>query len=73
LGMDDFTATSLYKYLLDAPEFRDFLQNVRRRSENSASELLHRFGMIHKRFHKLPAGFARMNTEQLKHLLLDMI
>jgi hypothetical protein len=67
LGMDDFAATSHYKYLLDDPEFRRFLQNVRRRSENSASELLRRFGMIHKRFHKLPADFAKMNTKQAKH------
>jgi hypothetical protein len=37
--MDDFAATSPYAYLLDDPDFRRFIQNVRRRSENSAHEL----------------------------------
>ena len=29
--------------------------------------------MIHKRFQKLPKDFARMDTKQAKHFLLDMI
>lgn len=40
LGTDDFAAGSLYTYLLDDPDFRWFIQNVRRRSENSTYELL---------------------------------
>jgi hypothetical protein len=29
--------------------------------------------MIHKRFQKLPSGFAEMDTKQAKRFLLDMI
>jgi hypothetical protein len=72
LSMDDFAVDSEYHYLLDDPDFRRFIQNVRRRSETSASELLRRFGMIHKRFQKLPKDFAKMDTKQAKHFLLDM-
>jgi hypothetical protein len=71
--MDDFAAGSLYTYLLDDEDFSRFIQNVRRRSENSAYELLRRFGMIHKRFQKLPCDFAKMDTRQAKRFLLDMI
>lgn len=46
--MDDFAVTSLYHYLLDDPDFRRFIQIARRRSENSAYELLRRLGLTHK-------------------------
>jgi hypothetical protein len=71
--MDDFAVDSEYHYLLDDSDFRRFIQNVRRRSETSASELLRRFGMIHKRFRKLPKDSAKMDTKQAKRFLLDMI
>ena len=73
LSTDDFGARSPYKYLLDDPDFRRFIQNIRRRSEDSATETLRRFGMIDKRFHKLPKYFTRMNTKLAKKFLLDMI
>lgn len=73
LSTNDFAARSPYKYLLDDPDFRRFIQNIRRRSEDSASETIRRFGMIDKRFHKLPKYFTRMSTKRAKHFLLDMI
>jgi len=73
LSTNDFAARSPYKYLLDDPDFRRFIQNIRRQSEDSASETMRRFGMIDKRFHKLPKYFTRMTTKRAKRFLLDMI
>jgi hypothetical protein len=67
--MDDFAVDSEYHYLLDDPDFRRFMQNVRRRSETSASELLRRFGMIHKRFQKLPKDFGYMLRQETSFLV----
>jgi hypothetical protein len=71
--MDDFAVDSDYHYLLDDPDFRRFIQNVRRRSEGSALELLRRFGLMHRRFQELPKDFAKMDTKQAKRFELDMI
>ena len=68
-----FAANSPYKYLLNDPNFNRFVQNIRRRSEDSAYETLRRFGMIDKRFHKPPKYFSRMNTKRAKKFLLNMI
>jgi len=73
LSKGGFAVTSPYFYLLDDPDFRRFIQNVRRRSENSASGLLRRFGAIHKRFQKLPRDFTKMDTKQAKRFELDMV
>jgi hypothetical protein len=49
------------------------VQNIRRRSKDSAYETLRRFGRIDKRFHKPPKYFSRMTTKRAKKFLLDMI
>jgi hypothetical protein len=71
--MDDFAIDSPYHYLLDDPDFSRFIQNVRRRAEDSALQLVRLFGLIHRRFKKLPKAFAKMDTRQAKRFLLDMI
>ena len=70
---DAFAADSDYHFLLDDQDFNLFIQSVRRRSEDSALGLLRRFGMLHKRFRKLPKQFARMTTKRAKKFLLQMI
>ncbi len=70
---EDFAAASNYHYLLDDPDFNLFIQSVRRRSEDSALGILRRFGILHKRFHKLPRQFARMTTKRAKRFLLTVI
>lgn len=73
MSKDAFAADSPYRYLLDDTEFARFLRNVRRRSPDSGLILLRRFGLLHKRFQKLPKHFAKMDTKQAKHFELDMI
>ena len=73
MSASDFAVGSEYRYLLDDQDFNLFMQSVRRRSEDSALGLLRRFGVLHRRFHKLPKQFARMTTKRAKRFLLEMI
>jgi hypothetical protein len=71
LSTDDFAVDSPYHYLLDDPDYRRFIRNIS--SLNSAYEMMRRFGLMHPRFQKLPADFAKMDTKQAKRFLIDMI
>jgi hypothetical protein len=71
LSVDDFAVDSLYHYLLDDPDFRRFIRNIR--SVNSKYEMIRRFGLMRRRFQKLPTDFAKMDTKQAKRFLIDLI
>lgn len=66
-------ARSPYKYLLEDPNFKRWYKNVKRGSKGTAHEWVRRFGLIHRRFGKLPADFLKMDAKQAGDFLLDMV
>ncbi len=64
---------SPYSRLLEEPNFRRWIQNVKRGSVVTGYEQLRRMGFIEKRFGKTPQDFAKMRPKQAGDFLLDMV
>jgi len=66
-------ARSKYEYLLDDPDFKRWLQNVRRGSLVTSSEWLRRVGWVHKKFGKTPSEIASLSSREAANFLLDIV
>jgi integrase len=66
-------AKSPYKHLLDDPDFRRWVDNMKRGSATYGYEVLRRMGYIEKRFKKSPKDFAKMSQKEATNFILDMI
>lgn len=64
---------SPYRYLFEDTDFARWYSNRKRRSVATAQEWIRRFGLIHKKFAKLPADFAKMDAKEAGNFLLDMV
>ena len=59
--------------MLDDPDFKRWVDNVKRGSQTYGYEVLRRMGYIEKRFKKSPKDFAKMTPKQATSFILDMI
>lgn len=64
---------SIYNYLLDDPNFKKWYQNEKRGSVATANERLRRFGLLHKKYGKLPADFVALGAEGATDFTANMI
>jgi integrase len=59
--------------LLDDPDFKRWVDNVKRGSQTYGYEVLRRMGYIEKRFKKSPKDFVKMTPKQATNFILDMV
>jgi len=64
---------SIYNYLLDDPNFKQWYMNQKRGSVATANERLRRFGYLHKKYRKLPADFVALGAEGATDFTANMI
>jgi len=64
---------SPYAHLLDDPDFKRWVDNVKRGSQTYGYEMLRRMGYVEKRFKKSPKDFAKMKPKQATDFILDMV
>jgi len=64
---------SPYAHLLKNPDFKRWVDNVKRGSATYGYEVLRRMGYIERRFKRSPKDFAKMTQKQATNFILDMV
>ena len=63
-GLEEADLTnSPYAHLLDDPDFKRWVDNVKRGSQTYGYEMLRRMGYVERRFKKSPKDFAKMKPD----------
>jgi hypothetical protein len=64
---------SPYAHLLDDPDFKRWIDNVRRGSATYGYEMLRRMGYVEKRWKKSPKDFTKMKPKEATNFILDLV
>ena len=64
---------SPYAHLLKDPDFKRWVDNIRRGSASYGYEMLRRMGYVEKRFKKSPKDFSKMSQKQATDFILDLV
>jgi len=64
---------SPYAHLLNDPDFKRWVDNIKRGSATYGYEMLRRMGYVEKRFKKSPKEFAKMPPKQATNFILDLV